>query len=137
MTNFNKRTNTLLYKKYISHTLFSKGWYFLCGRGELETGTDCYIDPSSRDHSSTSSSSLLWWLNRGSLRAQNPLSAAGSHSGILSPTDSNRPGNLVILLSDIHLLPLFLGLFILVHLLIEGSVEDQYITSLTVYLLRW
>ena len=36
---------TLLYKKYISHTLFSKGWCLLCVRDEFETETDCYIDP--------------------------------------------------------------------------------------------
>ena len=66
------------------------GWCWLCVRGELETGTDCYIlTPSSSDHSSTSFSSWQGLLNRGSLRAQSPLSAAGSHSGILSPTDSN------------------------------------------------
>ena len=58
----------------------------------VETRTDCYIDPSSSlDHSSTFAS-WLGLLNRGSLRAQNPLSAAGSHSGILSPTDTNCPG---------------------------------------------
>ena len=35
--------NTLLYKN-ISLTLYSwKGWCWLCVRGELETGTDCYI----------------------------------------------------------------------------------------------
>ena len=32
----------------------------------------------------------LGLINRGSLRAQSPQSAAGSHFGILSPTDSNR-----------------------------------------------
>ena len=91
MTNFNERTNTLLYKNIISHSLFSKGWCLLCVRDELETGTDCYIDPSSSDHSSTFfASSCLWLLNRGSLGAQSPLSAAGSHFGILSPTNSNR-----------------------------------------------
>ena len=41
------------------------------------------IDPSSSDHSSTSFSSWLEVLNRGSLRAQSPLCAAD----ILSPTD--------------------------------------------------
>ena len=46
MTNFNERTNTLLYKN-ISLTLYSrKGWCWLCVRGELETGIDCYIDPA-------------------------------------------------------------------------------------------
>ena len=46
------------------------------------------LTPSSSDHSSTSSSSWLGLLNRGSLRAQSPLSAAGSQFGILSLTDS-------------------------------------------------
>ena len=52
--------NTLLYKN-ITLTLFSKGWCFLCVRGELETGTDCYIlTPSSSDHSNTS---FAFWLS--------------------------------------------------------------------------
>ena len=91
---------------------------------------DYYIVPTSPcDHSSTSSSSWLGFLNCGSLRAQSPLSEAGSHfSGILSPTNSNSPRYLVILLSHAHLLPLFFRLFIQVHLLIDGSVEGQYIT---------
>ena len=68
-------------------------------------------------------------LNRGSLRAQSPQSASWfSRYGILSPTDSNRPGHLVILLSHAHRLPLFFCLFTQVHLLIDGSVEGQYIT---------
>ena len=43
-----------------------------------------HIDPSS-----TSFLSWLGLLNRGSLRAQSPLSAVGSHFGFLSPNDSN------------------------------------------------
>ena len=127
-TNFNERTNTLLYKNIISHTLFSKGWCRLCVRDELETGTDCYIDPSSSDHCSTSSS-WLGLLNRGSLRAQSPQSAAGSHFGTFTPTNSNRPGHLIILLSHVHLLLLLFRLFTQVHLLIDGSVKSQYMTN--------
>ena len=62
-----------------------------------------HIEPSSFDHSSTSFSSWLRLLNRGSLRAQSPLSAAGVHFGILSPTDSNwlepprAPGYIIVL----------------------------------------
>ena len=63
--------------------------FLVCERW-VETRTDCYFDPSYSDHSSTSFSSWLGLLNRGSLRAQSPLSAAGSHFGILSPTDLNR-----------------------------------------------
>ena len=45
------------------------------------------------------------------------------------------PGHLVILFSNTHLLPLFFRLFTQVHLLIDGSVEGQYITpSLPYYL---
>ena len=54
MTNFNKRTNTLLYKN-ISLTLFSKGWCsLLCVRDELETGTDLFWP---------SSTSFSFWLS--------------------------------------------------------------------------
>ena len=85
MTRFNDRTNTLLYKN-IPLTLYSKGWCWLCVRGELVTGIDCYIlTQSSSDHSSTSSS-FGWaaqpWVTGG----PSPLSGAGSHSSILSPT---------------------------------------------------
>ena len=129
MTNFNEQTNTLLYKNIISHTLFLKGWCLLCVRDELETGTDCYIDPKFFfNHSSTSFSSWLGLFNHGSLRAQSPLSATDSQFGNLSPTKLNHPGHLVILLSHTHLLPLFFHLFTQVHLLTDGSVEGQYIT---------
>ena len=105
-TNFNERTNTLLYKN-ISLTLNSWKGDVCCVRDWLETRTDSYDPKFFFNHSSTSFSSWLGLLNRGSLRAQSPLSPAGSHFGILSPTNSNRPGHLVILLSDTHLLPLF------------------------------
>ena len=88
---FNEQTNTLLYKNmYLSHILFSKGGMFLvCERWVEDSYRLLHIDPSSSDQSSTSFSSWQGLLNRGSLRAQSPLSAAGSHFGILSPTDSN------------------------------------------------
>ena len=95
---------------------------FLVCEKRVETRTDCYLTQQ------YFFLILARLLNRGSLRAQSTLSAAGSHFGILSSTDSNRPGHLVILLSNIHLLPLFFRLFTQVHLLIDGSVEGQYIT---------
>ena len=96
-------------------------------------GTDCYIlTPSSSDNSSTFFLILAGLLNCGSLRAQNPLSAAGSQFGILSPTDlysnSNRLWTWLYNCLCAHLLPLFFRLFTQVHLLIDGSVEGQYIT---------
>ena len=68
-------------------------------RDELEAGIDCYIlTQTFSDHSSTSFSSWLVLLNRGLLRAQSLLSAAGSQFGILSPTDSSRlcPGYIFV-----------------------------------------
>ena len=77
MTNFNERTNTLLYEN-ISLTLYSwKGDILCCVWDELETGTDCYIDPKFLfDHCSTSFSSWFGLLNRGSLRAASSQSAS-------------------------------------------------------------
>ena len=76
----------------LSHFIFEKVMFVVCEKW-VETRTDCYIDPSSSlEHSGTSFTSWLGLLNQGSLSAQSPLSAAGSHFGILSPTDSNRPG---------------------------------------------
>ena len=43
MTNFNERTNTLLYKIIPLTLNYRKGWCFLCVTGDLVTGTDCYI----------------------------------------------------------------------------------------------
>ena len=98
---FNERTNTLLYKN-ISHTLFSKG-LMLCVRDELETGTDCYILTQVLLTIAALLSHLgCGLLNRGSLRAQSPLSAAGSQFDILSPTDYNwfepprAPGYIIV-----------------------------------------
>ena len=66
--------------------------FVVCERW-VETRTDCYIDPSSSlDHNCTSFASWLGLLNQESLRAQSPQSAAGSHFGILSPTDPNCQG---------------------------------------------
>ena len=61
----NERTHFFI--KNIPLTLyFRKGWCWLCERGKLETGTDCYIlTQSSSDHSSTSFSSWLGCLTVG------------------------------------------------------------------------
>ena len=70
------------------------------------------------------------WVNEG----PSPLSGAGSYfASILSPIDSSHLGHQVILLSHDHLLPLFFRLFTQVHLLIDRSVEGQYIT----YRIQW
>ena len=90
MTNFNERTNTLLYKN-ISLTLYSRnGWCWLCVRGELETGTDCYILTQVLLTIAVLLSHLGWGcsiVNPWGPKALCPPLL--SHFGILSPTDSN------------------------------------------------
>ena len=93
MSNFNERTNTLLYK-YISLTLYSrKGWCWLRVRGELETGTECYtLTQSSSDHSSTSFSSWLGCSIVGHLGPRDlclPLALTSASWLQMPPTDSD------------------------------------------------
>ena len=134
MTNFNERMDTLLNKNIISHTLFLKGWCWLWVRDELETETDCYIDPKFFfDHSSTSFSSGLGLLKSGLLAALSLQ--ADSHAGILFPTDSSRlcPGYIIVYA---NLLPLSFRLFTQEHLLIDGSVEGQFITRRSDWIMK-
>ena len=64
-------------KIYLSQHFIRKGWCWLCVRGELETGTDCYIlTQSSSVHSSTLFHILAGLLNCGSLRSTSPQSAS-------------------------------------------------------------
>ena len=115
--------NTLLFKNIISHSLFSKGWGWLCVRDELETGTHCYIDPT------VLLSHLVWvaqpWVTEGSKPSVCKLILTLASYLQLTRTVCA----LVILLFNAHLLPLFFRLFTQVHLLIDGLVEGQYITS--------
>ena len=83
----NERTHFFM-KIYLSHFILERVMFLLCVRDELETAilTQQYFFLI-----------LVGLLNRGSLRAQSPLSAAGSQFDILSPTDSNRlcPGYII------------------------------------------
>ena len=131
MTNFNERTNTLLYKN-IPLTLYSrKGWCWLCVRGEMETGKDCYIDP--KFFFDDSSTSFSFWLGCSTMGHWGPkalcLALALNSASCLQLTQAVCV--LVILLLNIHLLPLFFRLFTQVHLLIDGSVEGQHVTIST------
>ena len=84
---------TSLYK-YISITLyFRKGdvccvWKMSGDKGRLLSWPQILLSTMAALLSHLG----LGLLNRGSLRAQSPLSGAGSHFGILSPTNSNRLG---------------------------------------------
>ena len=128
---FNERTNTILYKN-ISLTLYSrKGWFSLCVRGELETGTDCYILTQVLLTIAALLSHLVWvgqpWVTEGRKPPVCKLIQTLASCPQLAPTDSSRlfPGYIIVY---VHLLLLFFRLFIQVHLLIDGSVEGQYVT---------
>ena len=101
----------------------------LCVKDELETGTDCNIDPSSPlDHSSIFSHLGLGCSTVGHWGSQSPQSASW-FSRWHPVSDCLKPSELlVILFSNVHQLPLFFCLFTQVHLLIDGSVAGQYIT---------
>ena len=125
MTNFNERTNALLYKN-IYLTLYSqKGWCWLRVRGELETGTDYYIlTQSSTDHSSTS---FAFWLSCSTVGHWRLKPSVWSWFSLrLHPIfNSLKPSvSLYFCLTSTCF-----RLFTPVHLLIEGSVEGQYVTS--------
>ena len=148
-TSMNERTRFFI-KIYLSH-IIRKGWCWLCVRGELETEIDCHIlTQSSSDHSSTS---LIFWMACSTVGPEgpSPLFGSGSHSGTLSPTVA--PGYIIVWRSRIctefnhvhrsrwysdifdwmNLFPPFLCLFTQVHLLIDGSVEGQYVTDRNKY----
>ena len=125
--------HTSLSKKYISHILFSKELMLVeCARWVGDVDRQLHIDPSSSDHSSTSFSSWLGLFNRGSLRVQSPVCRWLSLWHLVPNWLQLQPTQavcvLVIFLFDVHLLSLFFRLFTQVHILIDGSVEGQYVT---------
>ena len=82
----NERTS---FEKYTSHTLFSKGlrkgWCWFCARGQLETEQTATYWPQVLLAIAALLSHSAGLLNRGP-EGPSPLSGAGSHNGILSPT---------------------------------------------------
>ena len=133
MTNFNKRTNTLLYKNmYLSHFILvvsvvceRQGQTAILTQLLLLTIARCVIF---RNSLSTSSTSWLGLLNPGSLRATALSLQAGSHSGLPVFNLLNCSRHLPIFFHNAHLLPLLLPLIYTGASLIDGSVKGQYIT---------
>ena len=122
MTNFNERTNTLLYKKYISHTLFLKGLMLVvCKRWAGDRDRLLYWPSSTSFSSCLGCSTVSHW---GPKTLCLPL--ALNLASCLQLTQTVCA--LVILLFNAHLLPLFFRLLTQVHLLIDGSIEGQSIT---------
>ena len=123
---FNKRTNTLLYKNISLTLYFRKG--DVCCVWEM-SWRQGYIDPiSPLDHSSTASSSWPGCSTVGHWGPQSPQSASWFSRWHPVSDWLESFWHLVILLSNVHLLPLLFRLFTPVNLLIDGPVEGQYIT---------
>ena len=141
---FNERTNTLLYKNYISHTLFPKGLMFLwCVRDGWRQGQTAILTQLLlltiarcvifKNPLSTPSTSWLGLLNRGSLRATALSLQVGPHSELPGINWHNGRRHLPISFHNAHLLPLLLPLIYPGASLIDGSVKSQYITQTNDY----
>ena len=103
-----------------------------------DSRTDCYIDPKFFfDHSSTSFSSWLGCSIVGHWGPKSLYLLLGLTSLASCLRLTQAVCALVISLFNVHLLPLFFRLFTQVHLLIDGSVEGQYITLDTTEWARW
>ena len=133
-TSMNERTHFFI-KIYLSHFILERVdvgcvWEVRWRRGQTAISTQ-----SSSDHSSTSFTSWLGCSTVGHWGPQALSRQADSHAGILSPADSNSnwnwpksfvaPGYLIILRPPASAV---LCLFTQAYLLIDGSVEGQYIT---------
>ena len=148
MTNFDERTNTLLYKNmYLSHFILERvNASVICERW-VETGTDCYIDPTFlltiarcvifKNPLSTSSASWLGLLNRGSLRATSLSLQLALTLAFLSLTNSTAADTCLYSFITSTCFRFFFRLFTQVHLLIDSSVKGQYTTVLTDYCPYW
>ena len=122
----NERMNTLLYKNInLSHFIFERVMFVVWERWAGDRDKLLYWPKFFLLTIAAFLPHLGWgWSTVGHWRPK-ALSAAGSHFGILSPTDSNRRASGYIIVWH----PLFFRLFTQVHLLIDGSVEGQYITQ--------
>ena len=119
MTNFNERTNTLLYKNIISHTLFSKGFMLVVCEGWAGDGDKLLYWASSTSFSS--------WLGCSTMGHWGPKAlclplALTSASFLQLPQTVSRTWLCYCLARA------YFRLFTQVHLLIDDSVKGQYIT---------
>ena len=131
----NERTHFFI-KKNISLTLYSRnGLCWLCVRGELETGTHCYILTQLLLTIAALLSHLGWGCSNVGHWGPKALCLLLALTSATCPRLTLAVSVLVILLFNIHLLPLFFRLFIQVHLLIDGLVEGQYVTQRALYTL--
>ena len=132
MMNFNEQTNTFLYKKYTSNTSFSKRWMLVvCETVSWRRGkTATYWSKVSLTIAALLSH-LGWavqpWVTEGPkaslCRWLSLRQLVSNWLQLQLPQATCVP---VIFLFDVHLLSL---LFTQVHLLIDGSVEGQSIST--------
>ena len=100
----------------------------------VETRTDCNIDPSSSSTIAALLPHLGWGCSTVGLWGPQSAQSASWFSRWHPVSNCLEPsGHLVILFSNDHLLPLFFRLFTQLHLLIDTSVEGQYITPVLLY----
>ena len=128
MNDFNNEGIHFFIKIKISHTLFSNGWCLLCVRKEWRRGRTAILTqvlPRPLQHFFRI---LAWVVQPGFTKGPKP--SVWIWFSLRHPVSNwlELSGHLVMLLSNLHLLMLFFRLFTPVHLLIDGSVEGQYIT---------
>ena len=124
----NERTHFFI-KIYLSHFILERVMFVVCERWVGDRGRTAILTPSSSSTIAAFLSHLgLGCSTMGHWGPQSPQSASWfsrwhPDSNWLKPSE-----HLVILFYNVHTLPLFFHLFTQVHLLIDGSVEGQYIT---------
>ena len=130
-TSMNERTHFFI-NIYISHTLFSKGLMLVVWEVSWRRGQTATYWPKALLTIAALLSHYARLLNRGSLRAASPQFASWFSRWHLVPqltptptgTDPSRLWHWLYLC----LTYTCFRLFTLVHLLIDGSVEGQYVT---------
>ena len=118
MTNFNERTNTFLYKNmYPSHFILERMDVSVISERWVETGTDCYIDPTLLltiaallPHLGGDFSTGGRWEPQPSVCKLVLTLQVGPHSGLPLYNWLNCRRHQLIFFHNVHLLPLLLPL---------------------------
>ena len=114
-------------KIYLSHFILERVDVGCVWEMSWRQGRTVILTQSSSDHNSTTSSS---WLGCSTVGHWGPKALCLPLALISAswPQLTQAVWVLVILLFNVHLLPLYFRLFTQVHLLSDGSVEGQYVT---------
>ena len=125
MNDFNNERIHFFTKIYFSHFILERVCVLLCERDEWRQGQTVILTQVLFLTIAALFSHLGWGcsLRATALNLQLVLTLT-----FLSPTELDSCRHLSIFFHSVHLLPLFFRLFTQVHLLIDGSIEGQYIT---------